>query len=139
MASLATHRAYLDEAWQAARAAPLSRRKAMLVAALLDAYVDHLFAARAGEDVIAFRAGMARRSPELGRVMALCGQQDGSTLMLDTVAIAVSDYASLGVEDFMVSLYNDHSVQRLRLALPDGQRVDMLALLDATMASLDQD
>ena len=38
----------------------------------------------------------------------------------------------------MVSLYNDHSVPRLLLALPDGGRRDMLEVLEEAIAALEQ-
>ena len=35
----------------------------------------------------------------------------------------LAEYGQLRVEDFMVSLYNGHTVQRVRLVLADGTRV----------------
>ena len=58
-------------------------------------------------------------------------------LVTEAVTVPIADYGSLSIEDFMVSLYNDHTVQRLRLALPDGTRVDMLETLREAMAALD--
>ncbi|MDP2782574.1 hypothetical protein, partial [Devosia sp.] len=107
---LAAHRAYLEAAMQALRAAPLARRKALLAAMLIDAQVDRLFAAGGrGDDILAYRATMAVRSPDLGRILALCGQGGDTALVIDTVAVPLADYGRLAVEDFMVSLYNDHS------------------------------
>ena len=37
----------------------------------------------------------------------------------------------------MVSLYNDHSVQRLLLALPDGSKRNMLDVLSEAVAALE--
>lgn len=111
----------------------------MLVAALVDAYVDRLFTADPeAEDILQFRTGMGQRSEALRLVMALCGQRDGSRLVTEAVAVPIADYGSLAVEDFMVSLYNDHSIQRLRLVTPDGARSDMMAVLDAAIAGLDR-
>lgn len=116
--------------------APLSRRKALLVAALVDAYVDRLFAADVqAEDVLAFRADVPKKSPALGHIMALCA--GGAQLLTEAVEVPIADYGSLGVEDFMVSLYNQHSLQRLRLVLPDGARLDMLIVLQEAVEGLD--
>lgn len=116
--------------WKALQAAPLSVRKARLVVALMDAFVDRLFTedVEAG-DVLEFRAAMAERSPELGLVMALAAQSPDVRLVTEAVAVPVENYGALSVEDFMVSLYNNHSIQRLRLALPGGERRDLLEVL----------
>lgn len=137
MDSLSQHRAYLEAEWRGLQAAPLSRRKAMLVAALIDAFVDRMFAAEGAEDILAYRAELAAAQPALGLVMALCAGRDGMAVVTEAVAVPIADYGALGVEDFMVSLYNDHSVQRLRLVLPDGGRRDMLVVLGEAIAGLD--
>lgn len=125
MASLAEHKAYLQAEWQAAQAAPLSLRRALLVAALIDAYADRLFAAtQEAEDVLMFRAELATTAPALGLVFELCAQRhDGPRLTIEAVSVPLSDYGALSVEDFMVSLYNGHTVQRVRLVLADGSHV----------------
>lgn len=114
-------------------------RKAMLVAALIDAYVDRLFAAQAEpEDILEFRAALAASNSALRMVFDLCAQRsNGPRLVLEAVQVPIRDYGALSVEDFMVSLYNDHSVQRLRLVLPDGTRTDMLETLREAIAGLD--
>jgi hypothetical protein len=136
---LRAHRDYLEGEWQAAQAAPLSMRKAMLVARLIDAYVDRMFAAQAEPgDILEFRAGLAARNSALRMVFDLCAQRiNGPRLVIEAVQVPIRDYGTLSVEDFMVSLYNDHSVQRLRLVLPDGTRTDMLETLGEAMAGLD--
>jgi hypothetical protein len=133
------HRDYLEGEWQGLQAAPLSMRKAMLVAALIDAYADRLFAAQAApDDILEFRAGLAARNSALRMVFELCAQRsNGPRLVLEAVQVPIRDYGALSVEDFMVSLYNDHSVQRLRLVLSDGTRTDMLETLGEAMAALD--
>ena len=134
MDSLQRHREYLESEWLAAQAAPLSARKAMLVAMLIDAYVDRLFAAMPdADDILDFRAAAAARSVELGRIMALCG---GGNVKLVTEAVPVTDYGALAVEDFMVSLYNGQTVQRLLLVTPDGSRHDMLETLRGALSAL---
>lgn len=137
MADLDRHRDYLLGEWSGARAAPLSARKAMLVAMLIDAYVDRLFAADhpANGDVLAFRAEMGAQSPALGRIMALCSGR-GIRLVTEPVQVPLAEYDRLSVEDFMVSLYNDHSVQRLMLVKDDGRRHDMLDTLRDAVSAL---
>ena len=138
LADLDGHRRYLDQAWHAAQAAPLSARKAMLVAALIDAFVDHQFAADAAwDDILEYRAARAARSQALGWIMDLCSQRRVQ-LVTEAVPVPISQYERLSVEDFMVSLYNDHSVQRLRLVLPGGERVDMQQALAAAIEDLDE-
>jgi hypothetical protein len=124
LASLAEHWGYLEAEWQAAQAAPLSLRRTMLVAALLDAYADRLFAAALeADDILVFRAELAAAVPALGQVFELCAQRvGGPRLVVEAVSVATSDLGALPVEDFMVSLYNDHTVQRVVVAWPDGQQ-----------------
>lgn len=137
MDSLRWHRDYLEGAWRAAQAAPLSARKAMLVAMLIDAYVDRLFTGQAVEgDILAYRAELAAAVRALGLVMALCADRDGISLVTEAVEVPLDDYGRLGVEDFMVSVYNDHTVQRLRVVLPDGGRWDMLETLREAFEAL---
>jgi hypothetical protein len=133
LGDLTYHWAYLEAEFAAAQAAPLSRRKAMLVAALIDAFVDRVAAERA-EDVLAFRQAAAG-SPALALVVALCGGE-GVRLELEAVQVPVAEFGKLAVEDFMVSLYNDHSVQRLMVVGPDGVRQDAQKVLAAAMATL---
>ncbi|MCS6759540.1 MAG: hypothetical protein MO852_11710 [Candidatus Devosia euplotis] len=96
----------------AARAAPLARRKALL-------------------------AAMQQISAPLGRILALCAAGDKTRLVIESVAVPLAEYGRLSVEDFMVSLYNDHSVQRLLLVTVDGARHDMLDTLEGAIAALD--
>jgi len=115
----------------------LSRRKAMLAAYLVDAFVDRLFAARAepAGDILAFRAALASAHPPLGLVLDLVAGR--AELELEAVQVPLAEYGKLSVEDFMVSLYNQHSVQRLLIATPDGGREDVHAVLAAAIAALD--
>jgi hypothetical protein len=136
--SLQQHRDYLEAEWQRLRVAPLSARKARLVAALIDAYVDRVFAATPGaEDILSFREAAAAGWPALGRVMALCSQRTVQ-LVTEAVAVPIADYGALAVEDFMVSLYNDHMVQRLRLVSAEGGRHDMMETLREAIEALDE-
>lgn len=93
----------------------------MLACALADAYIDRLFAEQHDNgDILAFRAGLAARSEALAQVLALVRGE--LTLVTEAVQVPLSEYGNLRVEDFMVSLYNNHSVQRVRIARPDGAR-----------------
>ena len=56
--------------------------------------------------------------------------------MTEAVEVSVADYPNLGVEDFMVSLYNGRTVQRVRVALPDGGRADVHEVLAGALAAL---
>lgn len=49
----------------------------------------------------------------------------------------IGNYDRLSVENFIVSLYNDHSVQRLQLVSADGRRHDMLDTLTDAISALD--
>ena len=115
--------------------APLSRRKAMLAACLADAFADRLFEARGepASDILAFRAALAGGSPELALVFDLAGGR--ADLVTMAVEVPIADYGRLGIEDYMVSLYNQHTVQRLRIAAADG-RHDVHVVLAAAAAAL---
>lgn len=136
MADLAAHRDYLEAEWQAAVEAPLSQRKALLVAMLIDAYVDRLFADQGQvEDVLDFRRDTAAASPALGLIMQVAAQAS-ARLVTEAVPVPIADYAALAVEDFMVSLYNDHSVQRVLIVTTDGVRRDAHEVLAEAMVWL---
>jgi hypothetical protein len=145
-AELAAHWDYLDGQWRAAQAAPLSRRRAYLVVYLIDAYVDRLFTMSGEEDVLAFRAGLIAQDDALAKVLDLAGQRDGGPrLEVRMVQVPLENYGQLSVEDFMVSLYNDHSVQRLMIVGADGvpelahpmlaAAIERLAQVQATSAA----
>lgn len=133
--NLGAHLSYLEAEFAAACAAPLSARKAMLVAQLVDAYADRLFGAQAEfDDILDFRDSLAARSPDLAKVFAL-GRGE-ARLMTAAMEVPISEYDALGVEDFMVSLYNQHSVQRVFLVTPDGSRELVHGVLAEAVASL---
>lgn len=114
----------------AARAAPLSVKKAWLAALLVDAAADVLFTARRGgqgEDILAFRADLAAQCAALALVFGVAGRE--RELVTEAVEVPVRDYPNLGVEDFMVSLYNGRAVQRVRVVLADGGRADVQEVL----------
>ena len=121
----------------AARAAPLSTKRAWLAALLIDQAADALFAVKLGgqgEDILAFRAELAAKSEPLALVFAIAGRE--RDLVTEAVEVPVRDYPNLGVEDFMVSLYNAHAVQRVLIALPDGGRRDVHEVLAEALEAL---
>ena len=138
MLSLVAHWDYLQTEWAAAQAAPLSIRKALLVASLIDAYADRLFAADdSAEDILVFRAALVAETPALGPIFALCGQRpDAPRLVLSATEVPLSQYTQLGVADFMVSLYNAHTVQRVQFASPDSTQLDAQTILGAAIERL---
>lgn len=120
--TLDDHRDYLEAAMAEANASPLSAKKALLVALLIDTHVDRLFRAQSSEDdILAWRAALANQHPALGLVFRLASGD--LRLVTEAVEVPLEDYGTLGVEDFMVSLYNRHTVQRVRLVLPDSSRL----------------
>lgn len=125
---LAAHLNYLRAEVAAAQAAPLSARKAMLAALLVDAYADRLFAAQTGaDDILEFRAGLAAASPALGLVFDVAAGR--ARLVTEAVKVPLAEYGTLSVQDFMVSLYNGHTVQRVLVVGTDGARHDVHAVL----------
>lgn len=116
--------------------ATLSRRKAMLAAYLVDAYADRLFVARAepAADVLEFRAGLARANPALATIFAVVAGR--AELLTEAVEVPLADYGKLGVADFMVSLYNGHTVQRLRILSLGGARHDVHEVLQGAVEAL---
>lgn len=114
----------------------LSRRKALLAAYLVDAYADRLFAAAAepAADVLEFRAGLADTHPALATIFELVAGR--AQLVTEAVEVPLADYGKLGVEDFMVSLYNGHTVQRLRVVGPDDSRLDVHEVLAKAVKAL---
>ena len=139
--SLADHLALLEAEYAEALAHPLSSRQAMLVAVLLDKYPDRLFDARRNtaldrvlhaEDVLAFRTRLGALLPALGLVFALCALAPGGPrLVTKAVAVPLPDYPALPLADFMVSLYNQNSVQRVLLVGAGDDRLAHAVLGEA--------
>lgn len=135
--TLSEHLAYLEAEYAAAVAAPLSRRRLQLVVALADAYADRLFAASGEDDVLVFRAALAARSQALALVMDLAAlRPDGPALAIEAVEVPIARYGELGVEDFMVSLYNANTIRRVRIVLPDGGRLPAPEIVGEALAFL---
>ncbi|MEO8883536.1 MAG: hypothetical protein ABI377_09025 [Devosia sp.] len=134
--TLAGHLALIEDEYGAALKAPLSARKTLLVIVLLDNFADRVFeafrfAAPAkvfdAEDLPAFRVELREHAPALGLIFDLAAtRQHGPRLVTRTVEVPIADYPKLSVEDFMVSLYNRHTVQRVMIAAADAP--DRLAL-----------
>ena len=128
--TLAEHFALIEEENRASLEAPLSARRAMLVAVLLDRFADRVFAAYRtqapervffAEDVLAYRDAIADRSPALAAIFNLCAlRPEGPVLKVVAVEVPIADYPQLPIEDYMVSLYNKNTVQRVVIASPDG-------------------
>jgi hypothetical protein len=122
-------------ALEALEHSPLSRKKAMLLALLIDAAID----AGAADDLLAHRAAVAKAHPALALVMELCAmREDGPSLVIEPATIAAADAASLSEADYMVSLYNSATVQRVRIAWADGRREDALTVLRQAVAALER-
>ena len=135
MAELAAHLAYLRAEHEAAQRAPLSARKALLVAMLIDAYTDRLFAAQAAEeDILAFRERLASEVPALGLVFDIAAGR--ARMVTEALEVPIADYDKLSVQDFMVSLYNAHSVQRVQIVAADGTRHDAHGVLSEAVEAL---
>jgi hypothetical protein len=108
----------------------------MLAALLIDAAADAAFAASGEDDVLEFRARLAARSEALGLVFGLCALREGGPLLVtEAVEVPIADHPALTTEDFMVSLYNDRTVMRVRIAVGD-QRHDVHAVLAKALRDL---
>lgn len=137
-AELEAEWAALGVACEAAGAAPLSKRRMMLAVLLVAQFADRLFAATEPDgDILAFRTRLAATDPTLALVLSVAAMlPDGPQVFTEPVAVPLADYAGLEVEDFMVSLYDGLSVQRLRIVEPGGSRHEAHAVLDDAVAAL---
>ena len=133
---LARHLAYLEEAVDDARRLMLSRKRALLAAHLVDAYADRLFAARgeSASDVLEFRAGLASGSAALSLIFDLVAGR--AEVITEAVDVPISEYGKLSVEDYMVSLYNHNTVQRVRIVTADGRHEDVHEVLAKALTAL---
>ena len=138
--------ARLEEALVATRLHPLSSRKTLLAAVLLDNFCDQAFDALRrsaparvfdAEDVLAFRERLRAQEPALGLIFDLCASAPaGPRLKTHAVAVPIEEYGGLSIEDFMVSLYNANTVQRVVLAMEDGSKQLAHEVLGKAMAYL---
>ncbi|MGO2112376.1 MAG: hypothetical protein ACTH31_12255, partial [Pseudoclavibacter sp.] len=136
---------------------PLSRKRAMLLALLIDAEVDRGATApargdaadegaRGGApaggsiglvDALGHRRAVADAEPALAAVMQVAAMSDGGPrLVTETVELKAADEPALSQADYMVSRYNAGTVQRVRVAWPDGRRLDALDVFRVAVASL---
>jgi hypothetical protein len=122
----------ISTALAALERSPLSRKRAMLLALLVDEAIG------AGvDDPLAARTATADNA--LAIVMELCAmREDGPRLVLEQVVVAAADAAGLSEADYMVSLYNGGTMQRVRIAWPDGRRADALEVLRQAVAALER-
>ena len=121
----------IEEALLAARVHPLSSRKTLLVAVLVDNFCDEIFAALRheaparvffAEDVLAFRDRLGAEEPALRLVFDLCAfVPRGPRLETHAIAVPIEAYGELSIEDFMVSLYNANTVQRVVIVAEGGR------------------
>ena len=139
--TLDEHLALIVDEHRRAVAAPLSSRKALLVAVLLDHFADRVFAQfrtgmpdfwPAADDLPAWRGKLASNSTALAAIFALGSGQ--AQLRIDSIEVPIADYPALSVEDFMVSLYNGNTVQRVMLVGPGGTPVLVHDVLAAGLA-----
>ncbi|MGV3490977.1 MAG: hypothetical protein ACO1OG_06605 [Devosia sp.] len=109
----------------------------MLAAHLLDAYADRLFASRAepAADILAFRANLAAAHPSLALIFALVAGR--AELVVQAVEVPLTEYSKLDVADYMVSLYNHHTVQRVHI-LNGDRREDVHEVLATGLEALGQ-
>ena len=122
--------ARIREAYRTALTFPLSSRKTLLVAVLLDNVCDQAFAELRGrhpespfhaDDVLAFREHLRMQAPALHLIFGLCAFAPGSPrLETRAVAVPIEAYRGLSVEDFMVCLYNAGAVQRVVIVEEGG-------------------
>ena len=140
--TLAARFALIVEEYRLSLAAPLSVRKVLLVAVLLDHFADRVFAqfrdtperVFGAQDVLAWRAELGARSPALALVAELAsGRHDGAMLRIDAITVPIADYPTLAVEDYMVSLYNQNTVQRVVIVRSDGSVVLAHEILAAAL------
>lgn len=129
--ALGEHLALAAEETRLAFGAPLSRRRALRAAVLVDALADRVFeatrgapqAVRGAEDLPQYRRRLAEESAALGILAQFTAMgPDAPRLEMASWPVPDTELAALGIEDFMVSLYNGQQVQRVVFAWPDGRR-----------------
>jgi hypothetical protein len=132
--TLAEHFALIDAELADLDAHPLSARQTRLLMTLIDKFADRVFFARRErhpdrvvevegrtiEDGVAWRDFLRHECPALGAIFDLCAVPPTAALEVRAVEMPIPDYPELSTADFMVSLYNGNSVQRVLLVLPDG-------------------
>lgn len=146
--TLADHFALIEAELADLDAHPLSARQARLVMTLIDKFADRVFLARRAqhpdrvvetegrtiEDVIAWRDFLRAQCPALGAIFDLCAVPPRAALETRAVEVPIADYPNLSTADFMVSLYNGNTVQRVLLVLPGGEAKPAREVIAAAMA-----
>jgi hypothetical protein len=138
LAELKDYWPFLRDAVQTSREAPLSRRKAMRAVVLIDGLLDKISESGAvGDDLPEARRAIAAKWPSLAVIMDLAGvERDGPSLVVMEQEVPLKRYQDLAVEDFMVSLYNNHCVQRLVVIGAAMAPIPMEHLLDKALEEL---
>lgn len=141
---LADHLALMNEAYAECLAAPLSVRRALAVAVLLDLMPDRVFAQWRGnapekvlgaEDLPAYRAVLCERFEALDTIARLGARAPGGpTLEVVQVPVTAAELVGLTLPDFMVCLYNGQRVMRIMVRWPDGRQLAADDLLGAALA-----
>jgi hypothetical protein len=133
--TLADHFALIEAEIADLDAHPLSARQTKLVMTLIDKFADRVFldrreqhpdrvveiAGRRLEDGIAWRDFLWEQSPALRAIFDVCAIPPLATLETRAVEVPIPEYPRLSTADFMVSLYNRNTVQRVLLVFPDGE------------------
>ena len=138
LAELKDYRRFLHEAVQAYREAPLSRRKAMRAVVLIDGLLEKILESGAvGDDLLEARRAITAKWPSLAVIMDLAAvERDGPSLVVMEQEVRLEQYQQLAVEDFMVSLYNNHRVQRLVVTRGGVAPISLEQLLDKALEEL---
>lgn len=109
----------------------------MLVVALADSVVDRLFTLSEVTDILEFRRSLGTTFPALGLVMNIAAHGPGAPqVVVANCPVPIESYGELAVEDFMISLYNDHEVQRLVVRTPGAAELPALAVLSEAVEAL---
>jgi hypothetical protein len=143
-APLTARFALVAEGVEEAAARPLSARKARLAAALIDDFCDRAFDELRGAgpawtlgapDVLAFRDALRARSAALAAIFDLCEEAPGAPrLVTRSVKVPIAEYHRLSTPDYMVSLYNQNTVQRVMLVHADHRETEIHPVLAAAIA-----
>lgn len=101
----------------------------MLLALLIDRAVDE----SSSGDLLRHRRQVA--TGDLATVMMVAAMKDdGPRLVVD--AVPLEDPTAVSEADYMVSVYNGGTVQRVQIAWPDGRREDALPVLRGAAAAV---
>lgn len=136
---LAAHWRLAERAVAASRSAALSVRHAVLAATLLDELPAAVFDAFRGTpavlgaaNIASWRARLRSASPALALLADSCAARpDGPHLRLATVPVPEEAIRTMPIEDFMVSVYNQSTVERVVVATPGGEVTPARDILEA--------